>query len=185
MDGIDFSELDRFFSFASHNPLISAGFACLILALLVLARQKMAKRADDPGYSVEPPPMGPGGSSGRREPSMIVPFVFAVTGIILLATGFSDCATVDRPFPESDTPQFEAQPPYGGDCRERPPGSVCLSFSDGYIWLINDSVRGWKEAGSWEGRRVEAAQGGKADYYHVLGTDLIKLVPKQPVSGKG
>ena len=31
--------------------------------------------------------------------------------------------------------EFVETPPYRGNCRQRPPGSVCITYSDGYIWL--------------------------------------------------
>jgi hypothetical protein len=75
-------------------------------------------------------------------------------------------------------PEFVSQTPYS-DCANRPAGSVCVKYSDGYIWLVYDSIIGWVDGGSWEGRNVAVAQGSRADYHHVLGTLLVKEVPKK------
>ena len=68
---------------------------------------------------------------------------------------------------------FVEQPSYSGDCMNRPPGGVCLGFSDRYVWLVYDAVAGWGEHGSWDGQRIVSAIGFRAEYYHVLGTNLV------------
>ena len=40
---------------------------------------------------------------------------------------------------------FVEQPSYAGDCGARPKDSVCLRFSDGYLWLVTDAVDGWED----------------------------------------
>ena len=87
------------------------------------------------------------------------------------------------PIPPTATPTntlgFVEQEPYTADCTKRPSGSVCLAFNDNYTWLIYDSVSGWNsEAGFWEGKKIEIAQGSRADYYHIIETHLVKEVPK-------
>jgi uncharacterized protein YjbI with pentapeptide repeats len=86
---------------------------------------------------------------------------------------------------------YMCQPSYFGDCANRPSGTYCMVYSDGYIWAIPDApARGvWDKAGSWNGKRVEVIHGKKADYYHVLGTSLVSMVEpsekdnyKSPVS---
>jgi hypothetical protein len=80
------------------------------------------------------------------------------------------------PAPE---PQFVQQPSYTGDCKQRPAGTVCLGFDDGYIWLVSgESVVGWAYGEPWQGQQVQIVQGVKADYHHVLGTLLVKVVTK-------
>lgn len=80
------------------------------------------------------------------------------------------------------TPQnllsFEEQASYAGDCGSRPAGSVCIEYEDGYVWLVYDSILGWGEDGTWQGKKISVAKGFKADYHHVLGTLLVKQVPK-------
>jgi len=39
---------------------------------------------------------------------------------------------------------YTEQESYSGDCYERPSGSTCLGYSDGYKWLIYDTVLGWE-----------------------------------------
>jgi hypothetical protein len=80
------------------------------------------------------------------------------------------------PVPE---PQFVEQPSYTGDCSQRPAGTICLGFDDGYAWLVSESsISGWSDGDPWQGKRVQIAHGAKADYHHVLGTLLVRVVPK-------
>lgn len=74
---------------------------------------------------------------------------------------------------------FVLQPSYSEDCRLRPQGSVCISFSDGYIWLVYDSIIGWSNDESKLGKKVEAALGSHSDYHHILGTSFVKEVPHE------
>ena len=81
--------------------------------------------------------------------------------------------------PPSNSPvaNYLSQPSYSGNCRQRPQGSVCLGFGDGYIWLVYDSITG-RGTKSDAGQQVEVAFGGRADYYHVPGTTLVRTVSK-------
>ena len=67
------------------------------------------------------------------------------------------------------------QPPYSGDCLTRPPGTVCLGFSDGYVWLITGSVSGW-ETFVADGLTIQAAISGTRRYEHILGTHQVRVV---------
>ena len=75
-------------------------------------------------------------------------------------------------------PEFAERPSYVGDCAQRPAGSTCVKFADGYVWLVDDGVVGWGEDESWDGKTVQVVQGGQATYYHVLDTLLVKRIPK-------
>jgi hypothetical protein len=100
---------------------------------------------------------------------------------------FSNCIAPNGPGTPTRTPtatatatpgpppvdQFISQPSFTGDCLTRPSGSVCLQFTDGYRWLVFDVIMGW--GGISAG--TERAIGATADYYHVLGTTLVALVP--------
>ena len=79
--------------------------------------------------------------------------------------------------PITETPSgYSHHFPYIGNCGNRPYGSVCLRFSDDYIWLVYDSIQGWREDGYWQGKIIEVAIGYSRDYYHIFGTDLVKYV---------
>ena len=69
---------------------------------------------------------------------------------------------------------YVSQASYTGDCRNRPSGTVCIGYGDRYVWLVRDSIKGWSEGSSFDCRRVQIAEGFKAAYHHVLGTDLVK-----------
>jgi hypothetical protein len=111
-------------------------------------------------------------TSGRFEFEVTMPTVEIVIPTL---------TPMDTPTPmPKATPglEFTEQASYAGDCTQRPEGSVCAAFEDGYIWLIYDSVMGWSEGEPWEGKRVSIIQGNEADYYHVLDTLLVKRIPK-------
>jgi hypothetical protein len=74
---------------------------------------------------------------------------------------------------------FVEQPSYSGDCTARPRDMVCLGFSDGYIWLVKDSVEGWEQHScSGTGATVRTARGFRASYHHVLFSRLVKSVAR-------
>jgi hypothetical protein len=72
--------------------------------------------------------------------------------------------------------------PYAGDPRNRPPGTVCLSFDDGYRWLIRGSVENREQRLDGE-RKVEVIVSGSRRYEHLLGTNEVRIIddprPKQ------
>lgn len=74
-------------------------------------------------------------------------------------------------------PEYIEQPPYHGECEKRPPFSVCLSFSDGYTWLVFEEIQK-AEKEEFAGQKIEVARGEKSDYYHILYTDFVKEVEK-------
>lgn len=69
---------------------------------------------------------------------------------------------------------YQEQSSYTGDCRNRPQGSVCIGYDDGYIWLVKDTVTGWEERGTWEGKKIVTVLGYNADYSHILGTNFVR-----------
>jgi hypothetical protein len=72
----------------------------------------------------------------------------------------------------ADTPTH--QPSYSGDCAHHPAGENCIEFSDGYVWLIQDSIVDW---GSNHGT-LQMAYGRTANYAHALGTDMVWTLAK-------
>lgn len=77
-----------------------------------------------------------------------------------------------------DLTGFEEVSPFGGDCHHRPPSSVCVRFSDGYVFLMRDGHVGWAEGVLEDGRAVEIAVGARAEVQHVRGTRLLRLVKR-------
>ena len=71
--------------------------------------------------------------------------------------------------------EFTDWPSYEGDCSARPTGSTCLGVSDGYVWLICDSVDR-SDVGVFDGIETVSAVTTGFDYHHVLGTTLVRLV---------
>ncbi len=83
--------------------------------------------------------------------------------------------------PNAPPPGFVEQPSYSGDCKQRPAASICLRYPDNYIWFLSpfgDKVLGGGEVGTWQGKQIHATFGNKADYQHILGTNLVRKVAK-------
>jgi len=76
------------------------------------------------------------------------------------------------------TAEFVQQPTYTGDCNNRPTGSICIKYSDGYTWLVYDSLINWTDGGFWSGKKIEVANCYQAEYLHAIGTSFVKKVPK-------
>ena len=74
-------------------------------------------------------------------------------------------------------PLWNTQRSYEGDCSSRPPKSVCLTYDDGYIWLVYDAISEWEQI-TEDGNDVQIAVGFKMNYYHMLDTSLVKTLPK-------
>jgi hypothetical protein len=71
---------------------------------------------------------------------------------------------------------------YDGSCKGLPQTSVCLIYSDNYVWPVSDrridnapSLVGFDN----NGFPIEFIGCYSADYYHILGTLLVKSVAKQ------
>jgi len=75
------------------------------------------------------------------------------------------------------TLDYIEQKSHSGDCKLRPSGTVCITYSDGYIWLVSDSVQGW-EGMQEDGKNVQVAVGSNARYYHILNPNLVWIGPR-------
>jgi hypothetical protein len=74
---------------------------------------------------------------------------------------------------------FQQEPPYSGDCASPPAGSACIRFRDGYLWLVQDVIKGKREeVGAWGSHQVVEATGKQSHYQHILGTQYVKAVVK-------
>ena len=62
------------------------------------------------------------------------------------------------------------QKSYSLDCGSRPEQTVCVSYDDGYIWLVRDSISSWEKAGP-----VQTAVGIAARYEHIIGTNSVRI----------
>ena len=110
-------------------------------------------------------------------PATPVPFVSTTISSLVPSPVPSPVVPTEEPTPMQND-GFTDQESYAGDCANRPAGSVCLKYTDGFMWLIYDSVQDHGDGGLWQGNPVEIVYGFKADYYHVLNTSLVKVVPK-------
>ena len=124
----------------------------------------------------------------ERLPALVLTLLFAVVsfsvavvvsansdpseGAMPASTGLEGSAT-PVPLP----PGYVQQPPYLGACPAQP--LVCIGFSDGYKWLISDTIiQGQRHDGEWYGARIEVSIGFRADYYHVVRTSYVRQVAK-------
>jgi hypothetical protein len=110
-----------------------------------------------------------------------IPVVCLAGLVALVLTGCSvpakaPAAPAQETTAAASSPGFAHQSSYGGDCGQRPAGTTCLKFSDGYVWLVRDGIGGWRNGPSYQGRSVEIALGAVHSYEHVLGTDLVAEV---------
>ncbi|HOO53265.1 MAG TPA: DUF2341 domain-containing protein [Methanothrix sp.] len=74
------------------------------------------------------------------------------------------------------------QPSYTGDCTECPEGSICIKYSDGFIWLVYDLANKpvIDERASSVNTKIEVAKGHHWHYYHVLETQYASV--KTPIT---
>jgi hypothetical protein len=72
------------------------------------------------------------------------------------------------------THEWRQQESYSLDCAERPAGTVCLLYADGFVWLVNDVIHDWVTRTEDIGTIVSAI-GERATYEHVLGTNLVRI----------
>jgi hypothetical protein len=108
------------------------------------------------------------------------PVIYRLTPVSIapLPTSRVHPLTTPRPTALPGTAGFVQQASYTGDPRGRPAGSVCISYDDGYRWLVYDSVMGWSKASTSRGETIQVAQGYRADYHHILGTRSVRRVPQ-------
>lgn len=99
------------------------------------------------------------------------------TPAITIVDGFAVAPTA-TPITVIIMPFFFEQATYTQNCAQRPENTVCLAFSDGYIWLIEDAVLSRTTGESYQGKTVEIVEGIHGYYHHPLNTSLIKFVPK-------
>lgn len=79
--------------------------------------------------------------------------------------------TMQKPISASWT----TQPPYAGDPRSRPRGTVSIKFADGYTWLITGRVSKWERRVEGN-RKIQSVISGTLRYEHVLGTHEVRII---------
>lgn len=64
------------------------------------------------------------------------------------------------------------------ECLARPPGTVCMGFDDGYVWLVEypSPIRGHRSGGVYQGNEVQVYMFDGLELHHVLRTDLVAEV---------
>jgi len=69
---------------------------------------------------------------------------------------------------------------YSGPCDGLPNGAICLTYSDGYRWVVSDYRIDCYPilAGVSNCMPIELIRCYGADYYHILGTQFIMSIPR-------
>ncbi len=81
---------------------------------------------------------------------------------------------------------YVSQGSYRGDCYRPPAGQSCITFSDGYAWLVQDTSFSslTRTTAAWDGRGIEFISGANSAYKHILGTPYVtwgnKNLPETP-----
>lgn len=73
------------------------------------------------------------------------------------------------------TADWWEQDSYALDCTTRPTGTVCVSYDDGFVWLVKDTILRWERRG-----RVQTAVGAAARYEHRIGTPSVRVSHNLP-----
>ena len=70
---------------------------------------------------------------------------------------------------------------YSGSCSSLPKGAICLTYSDDFKLVVSDYRIDCAPfvVGSCINRPIELIRCNSADYYHILGTRLMKIDPRQ------
>jgi len=70
---------------------------------------------------------------------------------------------------------------YSGSCSDLPKTTACLMYSDNYVWIVSDlRIDNYPIPVGVDNRGfpIEAFRCYNADYYHILGTLLVRSIPK-------
>jgi hypothetical protein len=109
---------------------------------------------------------------------------YAASGNGSSTQGYSSFATAGLAFANGDCQNpcrgFWKGLSYSGPCDALPKGSICLTYSDGYTWVVNDYRIDCAPvfAGVSNCMPIEAFRCYGANYYHILGTQFVMSVPK-------
>ena len=98
--------------------------------------------------------------------------------------GYSSNEQVYTAFPDGSCSnqkrRFHEGLSYTGNCDSLVRGSICLTYSDGYKWVVYDYridcdplLVGYSNC-----KPIELIRCYYADYYHILGTSLIMSIPR-------
>ena len=104
----------------------------------------------------------------RDHPSARTPTKFIRVEIPLMAVAI-------RTGPKNPVLLVVLRNSHSGDCSNRPSGTTCLGYSDGYIWLVKDS--GFPQHTN-NGVFETFVSGSGCSYIHQLDTDYV--IPLKP-----
>lgn len=76
---------------------------------------------------------------------------------------------------ETVSSSWTTRPPYAGDPGDRPRGTVCINFADGYTWLIPGRVSKWERRVEGD-QKIQAVISDTLRYEHVLGTQEVRII---------
>ena len=112
------------------------------------------------------------GYQAKREGNLVIVSAHGITHLYEHILGTYSIRKSE--LPETQQGAWNDMPAYTGNCKQRPPGSVCIKFSDDYVWLVFESVFSWQDRVDGKDQ-VEIVVGAKFNYEHVLGTGKIRI----------
>jgi len=71
---------------------------------------------------------------------------------------------------------FYERQSYAGDCAKLKQGQTCLTFDDGFIWLIDDDKHTLNKSESRDGLTIQSGVSSAAQYLHISGTGFVNKV---------
>ncbi len=108
-------------------------------------------------------------------------WLFGIVGAIIAGvavyhlTDEGKAPTPPHPLPEPDPwPGFEPQPSYSAS-GPLPTGGARVVFLDNYFMLVYDQIVDQRKE---HAGRVQVVVGRRAEYHHVLNTDLVRTVAR-------
>lgn len=79
----------------------------------------------------------------------------------------------------ASTTGWHQAPAFNGECASQADGAMCLTFRDGFVYLARETIANpTYEYYAYGARAIEVVDGVAFRYYHVVGTDLMAVMPK-------
>jgi hypothetical protein len=74
---------------------------------------------------------------------------------------------------------FHEEQPFSGDCAKLKQGQACLTFEDGFVWLIDDQNATLNKSESRDGLTIQSGISSAAQYFHISGTRFVNKIAFQ------
>jgi hypothetical protein len=74
---------------------------------------------------------------------------------------------------------FHEEQPFSGDCAKLKQGQTCLTFEDGFVWLIDDQNPTLNPPESRNGLTIQSGLSSAAQYFHISRTRFVNKIAFQ------